>query len=115
AAEGQRWTSFYADSLCTPSRAALLTGRLPVRTGMSGADEERRVIYPDSTGGLPPSEVTIADVLKPLGYATLAIGKWHLGHRPEFLPTAHGFDGYFGIPYSNDMDMLPIPGASIGG
>ncbi len=111
AAEGQKWTSFYVgESMCTPSRAALLTGRLPIRSGMNPVDEVHRVLYPDSTGGLPASEVTIADLLRRRGYATTAIGKWHLGHLPPFLPMAHGFDHYFGIPYSNDMDMLPIPG-----
>lgn len=103
AVEGQRWTSFYAaDSVCTPSRSALLTGRLPIRTGMFS--DTRRVLFPDSAGGLPPSEITIAEVLKTRGYATEAIGKWHLGHLPEYLPTKQGFDSYFGIPYSNDMD-----------
>ena len=111
ASEGQKWTSFYvAESVCTPSRAALLTGRLPIRTGMSPVSDDRRVLFPDSAGGLPASEITIADLLKRRGYATAAIGKWHLGHLPPFLPMAHGFDLYFGIPYSNDMDMLPIPG-----
>ena len=106
AAEGQRWTSFYvAAPVCTPSRAALLTGRLPIRSGMSST--ARRVLYPDSVGGLPASEVTIAEILKKQGYATAAIGKWHLGHRSEHLPTRHGFDSYFGIPYSNDMDADP--------
>src|SRR5688572_4749301 len=106
AAEGQRWTSFYsAASVCTPSRAGLLTARLPVRSGMtSNSPTERRVLFPDSAGGLPASEITIAEALKPRGYATAAIGKWHLGHLPEFLPMRHGFDSYFGIPYSNDMD-----------
>src|SRR5215475_13549749 len=103
AAEGQRWTSFYvADSVCTPSRSALLTGRLPIRTGMFS--DTRRVLFPDSTGGLPPSEITIAELLKTRGYATTAIGKWHLGSQPEYLPTKQGFDSYYGIPYSNDMD-----------
>jgi len=103
AAEGQRWTSFYvADSVCTPSRAALLTGRLPIRTGMFS--DTRRVLFPDSAGGLPPSEITIAELLKARGYATTAIGKWHLGSQPEYLPTKQGFDAYYGIPYSNDMD-----------
>jgi arylsulfatase A len=103
AAEGQRWTSFYAaDSVCTPSRSALLTGRLPIRTGMFS--DTRRVLFPDSAGGLPPSEITIAELLKTRGYATAAVGKWHLGHLPEYLPTKQGFDSYFGIPYSNDMD-----------
>jgi arylsulfatase A-like enzyme len=117
AAEGQRWTSFYVgESVCTPSRAALLTGRYAVRSGLAPAERGRRVLYPDSTGGLPASEVTIAELLKARGYATAAIGKWHLGHLPQFLPMAQGFDEYFGIPYSNDMDMLPVPGATeIGG
>lgn len=103
AAEGQKWTSFYTGaSVCTPSRAALLTGRLPIRSGMCSG--KTRVLFPDSKGGLPQDEVTIAEALKPLGYATAAVGKWHLGHLPEFLPTRQGFDSYFGIPYSNDMD-----------
>ncbi len=103
AAEGQRWTSFYsADSVCTPSRAALLTGRLPIRTGMYS--DTRRVLFPDSADGLPSSEITIAELLKTKGYATAAIGKWHLGWQSEFLPMKQGFDSYFGIPYSNDMD-----------
>jgi arylsulfatase A-like enzyme len=103
AAEGQRWTNFYVGaSVCTPSRAALLTGRLPIRNGMMSA--KRRVLFPDSKGGLPASETTIAEALKEAGYATAAVGKWHLGHLPQYLPTAHGFDTYWGIPYSNDMD-----------
>ena len=114
AAEGQRWTSFYVgESVCTPSRAALLTGRLAVRSGLAPADEERRVFFPDSAGGLPASEITIAELLKTRGYATAAIGKWHLGHLPQFLPMSQGFDEYFGIPYSNDMEMLPVPGATL--
>ncbi|PHN08115.1 sulfatase family protein [Flavilitoribacter nigricans] len=105
AAEGQKWTQFYvADPVCTPSRAALMTGRYPVRNGMSSA--KRVVLFPDSAGGLPKDEVTIAEVLKQKGYATAAIGKWHLGHLPQFLPTNQGFDSYFGIPYSNDMDHI---------
>ena len=105
AAEGQRWTDFYAAAcVCTPSRAALLTGRYPVRNGMTS--DKRRVLFPDSSGGLPATEITIAGALKPLGYRTAAIGKWHLGHLPEYLPTRHGFDSYFGIPYSNDMDKV---------
>jgi arylsulfatase A-like enzyme len=106
AAEGQRWTDFYsAAPVCTPSRAALLTGRLPARNGMGSA--KRRVLFPDSKGGLPASETTLAEALKGRGYATACVGKWHLGHLPEHLPTRHGFDAYFGIPYSNDMDRLP--------
>ena len=103
AAEGQRWTNFYAGApVCTPSRTALLTGRYPVRCGM--ASEKRRVLFPNSKGGLPASETTLAEALKARGYATACVGKWHLGHLPEYLPTRNGFDAYFGIPYSNDMD-----------
>lgn len=105
AREGTRFTQFYtAASVCTPSRAGLLTGRLPIRNGMCSA--RRRVLFPDSKGGLPATEVTIAEVLKAAGYATGCFGKWHLGHLPRFLPTRHGFDTYFGIPYSNDMDRV---------
>ena len=103
--EGIRFTQFYsASSVCTPSRAALLTGRLPVRSGM--CSDKRRVLFPDSGGGIPDSEITLAEALKELGYSTGCFGKWHLGHLPQFLPTNNGFDTYFGIPYSNDMDRL---------
>jgi arylsulfatase A-like enzyme len=103
AAEGLRFTDFYASApVCTPSRAGLVTGRLAVRSGM--ASETRRVLFPDSSGGLPEEEVTIARALKSAGYATACVGKWHLGHLPAYLPQSHGFDHYFGIPYSNDMD-----------
>ena len=106
AAQGQKWTQFYAAaSVCTPSRAALLTGRLPIRSGM--CSDERGVLFPDSAGGLPADELTLAEALKSQGYATACIGKWHLGHLPQHLPTRHGFDRYFGIPYSNDMNRLP--------
>jgi arylsulfatase A-like enzyme len=105
AAEGQRWTSFYsASGVCTPSRAALLTGRLPIRSGM--CSDGNRVLFHDSTGGLPDSEITLAQAVKRRGYATMCVGKWHLGHRLQFLPTRRGFDSYFGIPYSNDMDQV---------
>jgi arylsulfatase A len=105
ATEGQKWTSFYvAANVCTPSRSAILTGRLPVRTGMYS--NTRRVLFPDSDGGLPAYENTIAKLLKGAGYSTAAVGKWHLGHLPQYLPTNHGFDSYFGIPYSNDMDRI---------
>ncbi|MDQ2657188.1 MAG: sulfatase-like hydrolase/transferase, partial [Bacteroidota bacterium] len=105
AAAGQRWTSFYsAANVCTPSRAGLLTGRLPLRSGM--CSDSRRVLFPDSNGGLPQSEITIAKLLKTAGYRTAAIGKWHLGHLAPYLPTKHGFDSYYGIPYSNDMDRV---------
>jgi len=102
AREGLRFTQFYAgECVCTPSRAALLTGRLPIRNGM--CSDTRRVLFSDSTGGIQDSEITIAEALKSAGYATACIGKWHLGHLPQFLPTRHGFDSYYGIPYSNDM------------
>ncbi|MGH9340809.1 MAG: sulfatase family protein [Acidobacteriota bacterium] len=102
AAQGMRFTQFYsAASVCTPSRAALLTGRLPVRSGMSS--DRRRVLFPNSAGGLPDDEITLAEALKSKGYASACIGKWHLGHLPQYLPTRHGFDYYYGIPYSNDM------------
>src|SRR5688572_5676729 len=103
AAEGMRLTEFYsAGNVCTPSRAGLLTGRLPIRSGMTG--DKRGVLFPASLGGLPAEEVTLAELLKSRGYATACVGKWHLGHHPQYLPTRHGFDSYFGIPYSNDMD-----------
>ena len=103
AAEGMRFTDFYsAASICSPSRAALLTGCYPPRVGIT------KVLFPRDNIGLNPDEVTIADVLKAQGYATTCIGKWHLGHLPEFLPTSNGFDSYLGIPYSNDMD--PVKG-----
>lgn len=106
AAEGLRFTQFYsAAEVCTPSRAALLTGRLPVRSGM--CSHNRRVLFPESGGGLPAGEVTLAELLKGAGYDTACVGKWHLGHLPQFLPTSHGFERYFGIPYSNDMDRVP--------
>src|SRR5262245_5845966 len=102
AAEGLKFTQFYVgECVCTPSRAALLTGRLPIRSGM--CSDTRRVLFGDSTGGIQDAEITIAEALKTKGYATAIVGKWHLGHRPQFLPMRHGFDGYFGIPYSNDM------------
>jgi arylsulfatase A-like enzyme len=114
AVEGQKWTSFYvAAPVCTPSRAGLLTGRLPVRSGM--CSDNRGVLFPDSNGGLPQSEMTIARVLKGNGYQTAAVGKWHLGHQSPYLPTDHGFDSYFGIPYSNDMDKVGNINAVTGG
>ncbi|MCP4784788.1 MAG: sulfatase [Fuerstiella sp.] len=100
ATEGRRFTNFMvASPVCTPSRAALLTGCYPKRIGM-----HQHVLFPASTRGLNPTEHTIADQLKSLGYATACFGKWHLGHHPETLPRQNGFDTYLGIPYSNDMN-----------
>lgn len=104
AREGVRMTSFYAAAnVCTPSRAGLLTGRYPIRMGLA-AD----VIRPQSTHGLPPSETTLAELLAGNGYTTAMIGKWHLGHTPEFWPTGHGFETFFGVPYSNDMQPFAL-------
>ncbi|MFK7852116.1 MAG: sulfatase [Akkermansiaceae bacterium] len=100
AKEGRKLTSFMvASPVCTPSRAALLTGSYPKRVGL-----HKHVIFPKYDYGLNPAEYTIADHFKSLGYATACIGKWHLGHLPEILPRQHGFDSYYGIPYSNDMN-----------
>ena len=102
AAEGRRFIDFYsANSVCSPSRAALMTGCYPTRVGIPG------VLFPGHKTGLNPDEITIAEILKSKGYATACIGKWHLGHKPSFLPTRQGFDSYYGIPYSNDMTIDP--------
>ncbi len=98
AREGRRFTNFYvAQPVCSASRAALLTGCYPNRVGILGA------LGPKDTHGISDSEVTLAQLVKSRGYATAIFGKWHLGHHPQFLPTRHGFDEYFGLPYSNDM------------
>jgi arylsulfatase len=98
AQEGIRFTRFYvAQAVCSASRAALLTGCYPNRIGISGA------LGPHSKVGLSSQETTLAELAKQRGYATAIFGKWHLGHQPQFLPTHHGFDFYFGLPYSNDM------------
>ncbi len=111
AAEGMRFTQFYsAAEVCTPSRTALLTGRYPIRNGM--CHNQFRVLRNHASGGLPKDEITIAELLKTVGYRTGMVGKWHLGHLPEHLPPAHGFDEYFGMPYSNDM--LPAKDAPPG-
>jgi len=99
AKEGMKFTDFYSLApVCSPSRAGLMTGCYPPRVGITG------VLFPRHNIGLNPEETTIAEILKTKGYATAAVGKWHIGHLPKFLPTNHGFDSYFGIPYSNDMD-----------
>jgi arylsulfatase A len=103
ASEGVRFTDFYsANPVCSPSRAALLTGRYPTRAGVP------RVLFPYDKEGMPQSEVTLAQILKGSGYKTACVGKWHLGHLPPYLPTNRGFDSYLGIPYSNDMQPRPL-------
>ena len=98
AKEGRKLTSFYAAPVCSPSRAALMTGSYAKR-----ALPIPLVLFPADKAGLSPKEITLAEVLKSEGYATAIIGKWHLGDQPEFLPNAQGFDLHFGLPYSNDM------------
>lgn len=111
ATEGRKFTSFMvASPVCTPSRAALMTGCYPKRVGM-----HQHVLFPSSKRGLNPTEHTVADHLKSQGYATACFGKWHLGHQPEVLPTSNGFDTYLGIPYSNDMNHPDNKGKPKGG
>ena len=102
ASQGVRMTDFYASAnVCTPSRAGMLTGRYPIRSGLA-----HQVITVKDSKGLPLSEVTIAELLRP-AYATMLAGKWHLGHAaPSWPPMVHGFDAFAGIPYSNDMRPL---------
>jgi len=103
AEEGMKLTSFYvAAAVCTPSRAALLTGCYPKRVGLAKGSFHA-VLFPGDKHGLHPDEITLAEVLRDAGYATGCFGKWHLGDQPQFLPTSQGFDEYFGLPYSNDM------------
>ena len=105
AAEGVRFTDFYmAAPVCSPSRAALMTGCYPQRIGLETGCEII-VLRPGEPIGLSGEEVTVAEILKDVGYATEIIGKWHCGDQPEFLPTRHGFDHWYGIPYSNDMGI----------
>jgi arylsulfatase A-like enzyme len=102
AKEGMKFTDFYVGCpVCSGSRTALMTGSHYARVSMGA------VLFPGGRIGLHPDETTIAELLKPQGYATACIGKWHLGHLPPFLPTKQGFDYYFGIPYSNDMTIDP--------
>ena len=101
AKQGIKFTEFYsASSVCSPSRAALLTGRYPQRMGIN------TVFFPESFTGIPDTEITIPEILKEKGYATGIVGKWHLGHHYQYLPLQQGFDEYFGIPYSNDMESV---------
>ncbi len=103
AQEGVMFTDFYAGaSLCTPSRAALLTGTYPVRNNMAVNYRGECVCFPVDEMGLHPDEITIAELMKLMDYSTALIGKWHLGDQPAFLPTRQGFDYYYGVPYSND-------------
>ena len=112
AAEGTKFTSFYvASGVCTPSRASLMTGCYPRRVNMQASATGGAVLQPVAQKGLNPSELTIAEVLKGAGYATMCIGKWHLGDQPSFLPTRQGFDEFFGIPYSDDMTKDKKPDA----
>jgi arylsulfatase A len=100
ASEGIRFTNFYVPAtVCTPSRAGLLTGRYPKRSNLHEA-----VLFPYSNGGLSAKEYTMAEMLNEVGYSTSCIGKWHLGHKAEFMPNKQGFDHFYGVPYSNDMD-----------
>lgn len=115
AAEGMQFTDFYSSSpVCTPSRASLLTGCYARRVGLHEAETGHWVLIPRNKRGMNPDEVTVAEALKSAGYSTACIGKWHLGDQPEHLPTAHGFDSHYGIPYSNDMQQAgrgdpPLP------
>jgi len=104
ASEGLVMTDFYAGAnVCTPSRAALLTGKYAARVGLA-----KSVMFPHNTGGLAPEHVTIAEVLKARGYATGMVGKWHLGTKAPYWPTHQGFDFFYGVPHSNDMSPFPV-------
>ncbi len=110
AAEGMKLTGFYVgSSVCTPSRAAFMTGCYPARVSMEMSGTRRVVLQPVAQKGLAPAEVTVAEILRDSGYATHCIGKWHLGDQLPFLPTAQGFDGWLGVPYSEDMIATTAP------
>lgn len=105
AAGGIRFDSFYmASPVCSPSRGAMLTGCYPPRIGF-GSFDGFPVLFPGHGMGLPPTEISLAKMLSNAGYRTQMIGKWHCGDQPNFLPINHGFDHYFGLPYSNDMGL----------
>ncbi len=106
AVEGLRFTDFYAGApVCTPSRAGLMTGCYARRVDLDLDDTNRWVLFPKASKGINPNETILPEVLKKAGYATAIIGKWHLGDQPDFFPLNHGFDYYYGIPYSNDMGI----------
>lgn len=106
AVEGVRFTDFYAGApVCTPSRAGLMTGCYARRVDLDLDVNNRWVLFPKAQKGINPEETTLPEALKEAGYATAIIGKWHLGDQPEFLPVRHGFDYWFGLPYSNDMGI----------
>ncbi len=110
AKSGMRFTDFHvASSVCTPSRAALLTGCYPDRVGLPNVLFPNGPYRSNPNVGLNPDEETIAELLKKKGYATAMAGKWHLGHKQKFLPLQHGFDSYLGVPYSNDMSKGELP------
>ena len=110
---GLRYSNFHVTALCSPTRAALLTGRNHHTVGMR-AISNFSTGFPHMRGRISDEAATMAEVLRGAGYATLMVGKWHLGDAPEFRPTEHGFDEYFGLPYSNDMwplhpDLVRLP------
>ncbi len=117
AEEGTRFTDFYmASPVCSPSRGAMMTGCYPPRIGFGKFHGGSAVLFPGHPSGLNPSEITLPQLLKEQGYATKIVGKWHCGDQPEFMPTRHGFDSYYGVPFSNDMgrqrgreDAPPLP------
>ena len=104
AAGGLKFTDWYSGfHVCSPSRGTMMTGRIPIRWGGAGVSWTGGVFNADAVGGLPANETSFASVLSAAGYSTMAIGKWHLGQQLEYLPVSHGFDTYYGIPYSVDM------------
>ena len=106
AEDGMKFTDFYmASSVCSPSRGAMMTGCYPPRIGFGAFEETKWVLMPGYSEGLNSEEITIAQILKDAGYKTKLVGKWHCGDQEEFMPLNHGFDSYYGLPYSNDMGM----------